>query len=80
MPSIHREGSYRFFFYAGDHPPPHVHVERDGRAVKFLLRPVRLVLNDGFNARDLAKIERMVQDNVHRLEDAWHGHSGKPAR
>ncbi len=79
MPTIHREGPYRCFFYAADHAPPHVHVERNGKTAKFLLLPVRLAHNDGFNARELAKLERMVQDNAQRFEDAWHGHFGNAA-
>jgi len=43
MPTILREGPYRFFFYAGDSDePPHVHVERDDKIAKFFLVPVRL--------------------------------------
>ena len=40
MPTILREGPYRFFFYASDREePPHVHVERDDRVAKFWLDP-----------------------------------------
>ena len=40
MPTILREGPYRFFFYASDRDEPlHVHVERDDRVAKFLAGP-----------------------------------------
>jgi hypothetical protein len=30
MPTVHRTGLFRFFFYAGDEgKPPRIHVERD---------------------------------------------------
>ena len=37
MPTILREGPYRFFFYASDREEPlHVHVERDDRGRQVL--------------------------------------------
>ncbi|MFY9618426.1 MAG: DUF4160 domain-containing protein [Pyrinomonadaceae bacterium] len=36
MPTVLRNGPYRFFFYAGDREePPHIHVERDDCLAKF---------------------------------------------
>ena len=33
VPTVHREGPYRFFFYSADNSePPHVHVEREATA------------------------------------------------
>jgi hypothetical protein len=79
MPTIDREAGYRFHFYAQDHAPPHVHVEKDGSSTKFLLSPVRVVSNDGFTARDLARIEVMIKVRAKLFEDAWHGHFGTGA-
>ncbi|QYE34254.1 DUF4160 domain-containing protein [Polymorphobacter sp. PAMC 29334] len=76
MPTIYREAGYRFHFYAQDHAPPHVHVEKDGRSASFFLRPVRIASNDGFKARDLARLETMVRLSAKTFEDAWHGHFG----
>lgn len=76
MPTIYREAGYRFHFYAQDHAPPHVHVEKDGAAAKFVFNPVRIVMNDGFKSRDLARIEIMVRLHARSLEDAWHGQFG----
>ena len=43
MPTVLREGPYRFFFYASDRvEPPHVHVRRENRVGKFWLDPVQL--------------------------------------
>ena len=77
MPTVHREAGFRFHFYAQDHAPPHVHVEKDGCEAKFRLRPVRMIGNDGFRMRDLARIESMVLEHVEKLEDAWYGHFGR---
>jgi hypothetical protein len=57
MPTIHYEGPYRFFFYAGDRiEPPHVHVERDNSVAKFWLEIVRLHNSIGYNRRELNRI------------------------
>ncbi len=38
MPTVLRNGPYRFFFYAGDRDePPHIHIERDNNIAKFWL-------------------------------------------
>lgn len=45
MPTLLREGPYRFFFYSdeGDpREPPHVHVTAGERLAKFWLEPVAL--------------------------------------
>jgi hypothetical protein len=35
VPTVRREGPYRFFFYSADRTePPHVHVERDTNRAK----------------------------------------------
>lgn len=48
MPTVLRVGSYRFFFYAGDDKPSHIHLGRDDNVAKFWLDPVRLVSAGGF--------------------------------
>lgn len=40
MPTVLRDGPYRFFFYASDRgEPPHVHVQRELMVAKFWLTP-----------------------------------------
>jgi uncharacterized protein DUF4160 len=37
VPTVHREGPYRFFFYSADRSEPsHVHVERDANRAKIV--------------------------------------------
>ena len=73
MPTVHREGPYRFFFYSGDRgEPPHVHCERDSNCAKFWLDPVRLQDSGGFNASELSRIVRIVTERREELERAWH--------
>lgn len=72
MPTVHREGPYRFFFYSADRSePPHVHVERDANRAKFWLEPVRLSRSGGFNAAELQQVERLVIALAQQLLEAW---------
>ena len=72
MPTILRNGPYRFFFYAGDRDePPHVHVERDKNMAKFWLDPVRLQSSGGFSRTELNRIQKLVDENREDLLRSW---------
>ncbi|WP_165073878.1 DUF4160 domain-containing protein [Paludisphaera rhizosphaerae] len=72
MPTIHREGPYRFFFYSGDRgEPPHVHVERDDCAAKYWLDPVRLERSGGFSAKELNHILAIIERSRQTMLDSW---------
>jgi Domain of unknown function (DUF4160) len=73
VPTVHREGPYRFFFYSADRQePPHVHVERDICWAKFWLDPVQLARSGGFAAAELLRVERLVLERQDLLLRAWH--------
>ena len=72
MPTVLRNGPYRFFFYAGDRDePPHVHVERDKNMAKFWLDPVRLQNSGGFSRTELNRIQKLVEENRADLLRSW---------
>ena len=72
MPTVFRDGPYRFFFYSADgHEPAHVHVERDANVGKFWLDPVRLAESGGYAAKELRAIEGLVTANRDQLLRAW---------
>jgi hypothetical protein len=72
MPTVLRNGPYRFFFYAGDrNEPPHVHIERDKNIAKFWLDPVRLQNSGGFSRTELNRIQRLVDENREDLLRSW---------
>ncbi len=72
MPTVLRVGPYRFFFYAGDgEEPAHVHVERDDNEAKFWLEPVRLERSGGFAAKELRRVEKIVNDYHEQLMESW---------
>ena len=75
MPTILRQGPYRFFFYAPDgEEPPHVHVERDDQIAKVWLDPVRLSRSGGFRRSELAGIVRTVAARREEFLEAWNGY------
>ena len=75
MPVIFRSGGFRFFFYANEgtpREPVHIHVERGEQQAKFWLRPeISIAYNDGFSARTLRELLRLVEAKRERIEKAW---------
>ncbi|MCY4582919.1 MAG: DUF4160 domain-containing protein [Chloroflexi bacterium] len=75
MPTIHREGPYRFMFYASDwNEPPHVHVIRDRLDAKFWLTPVRLQSSGGFRPVEINRITRIIEEQQEQFLEAWNDH------
>lgn len=72
MPTIHRSGPYRFFFYASDSDEPvHVHIERGNAVSKFWIKPVRIATSMGFSQKELRVISRLVRKEQIRIERKW---------
>ncbi len=72
MPTIARIGPYRFFFFSNEGlEPAHVHVQRDEKLGKFWLRPVALASSSGFAARELGRIQSLVEENAVQFEEVW---------
>ena len=70
-------GQYRFFFYSFDcNEPRHVHVRRERKVCKFWLEPVALSTNNGFSAKELNRIRKIVFDHLDRIVEAWDEHCG----
>jgi hypothetical protein len=77
MPTVLRIGPYRLYFYSHEpNEPAHIHVDRDNLSAKFWLDAVALARNYGFRPRELADLERMVQDNEQVFRKAWHDYFG----
>ncbi|REJ85782.1 MAG: DUF4160 domain-containing protein [Acidobacteria bacterium] len=73
MPTVLREGPYRFFFYSSDRAePPHVHVARDESVAKFWLSPVVLQKSSGFSRVELAKVESLIEERSEDLLGSWY--------
>jgi len=77
MPTVLRVGSYRFYF-CGHEPnePPHVNIDRDDSTAKFWLEWISLAKTIGFGAKELRKLQGIVQENQELLWEAWHEYFG----
>jgi hypothetical protein len=77
MPAILRIGPYRFYFYSHEpNEPPHIHVDRDNSSAKFWILSVSLANNIGFSAKELRKLQLIVQENQEMFLEAWYGYFG----
>jgi len=71
MPTVFKNGPYRFFFYSNDRDEPiHVHVEREDMIAKYWLDPVRLQISGGFSRIELRRIQNIIEKNHQRLVEA----------
>ena len=79
MPTVRGiPGPYRIFFYSFDcNEPRHVHVSREQKVCKFWLEPFALAYNNGFAAKDLNRIRKIILDNLERIREAWDEHCGE---
>jgi hypothetical protein len=72
MPVVLRVHGYKFWFYMADVvEPPHVHVGKSGNEAKFWLDPVKVARTGRFRHVDLNEIERIIEDNLDFLLNAW---------
>jgi hypothetical protein len=71
-PTVHRAGSYRYFFFSREETRVHVHVSHPDGEAKFWLTPdVSLAQSKGLSPHQLRTAERFVKDNQAEIQDAW---------
>ena len=72
MPTLLREGPFRFFFYLGDRNElPHVHVQPDNQIAKFWLDPVTLERSGGMRRSDIRRVESIIEENQASFPREW---------
>ncbi len=71
MPTVFTLLGYRFWFYANDHTPIHIHVMKGGAQAKYDLFPVTLVYNKGFKSSELKMIESIIEENEEVIAQHW---------
>lgn len=77
MPTIFRDGPYRFYFFSHEpNEPPHVHVDRGAQSLKVWLEPVAMARNRGYRGHEINVILALVELNRDRLLEAWHEYFG----
>lgn len=77
LPTLLITGPYRIYFFSHEpNEPTHVHVDRDNQSAKFWLEPVSLARSIGFSAKELNRIQQIVEDHRQEFVEAWHGYFG----
>ena len=75
MPTVLREGGYRFFFFSREgQEPAHVHVDQAARFAKFWLTPVAVAHTHGFRSSELTALTRLVITHRAFFEEKWNEH------
>ena len=75
MPTVLREGPYRFHFFSNEGTePPHIHVRAGSHEAKFWLDPIQLAKTGQFSQRELHDIQRIIERHHKKLLEAWHGY------
>ncbi len=77
MPTLLLWKGHRFLFYSKEiGEPPHVHVMKDGKQLKVLLRDLGVARNAGFAAHEVNAILKVVAEHRQGFEEAWNDHFG----
>jgi len=74
-PTIFCVGNYRFYFFSREEERIHIHVVSPEGEAKFWVEPiVALVTYTGFSKRQLARLQRIVEEHKNEIVKAWRKH------
>jgi uncharacterized protein DUF4160 len=74
-PTILRVKGFRFYFFSREEARPHVHVQHAEGEAKFWIEPaVELHANFGLKAKRLAEAQKLVEEHLNEIRDAWARH------
>ena len=73
MPEIFRLFGLRFFFYANDHLPVHVHVENADGEAKYNIQGEQVILihSSGIKKNDLKLAKLLIEENKTLILNYW---------
>ena len=72
MPTLFEIFGLRFFFFANDHEPIHIHAEKEENRVKIQVSPnVELIENKGMKQKDVKKALSIVRTYREDIINAW---------
>jgi len=75
MPTVLRIKGLRFYFYSGEHQPPHVHViygeGKSASKAKVIIETQQILKLSGFSRKDERTIKKIVANYKEFLLDAW---------
>ena len=80
MPVVSRLDGFRFCFYPNEGSPlepVHIHVQKAGAEAKFWVdTEIILGTSEGFDAKTLRKLLKIVEENRTLIEERWNEYFG----
>lgn len=77
MPTVMRNGAFRFYFYSHEpNEPPPIHIDRGEATIKVWLGSLEVARSRGLRAHEINGIVAMVAEHQTALTDAWHEYFG----
>ena len=70
MPTLLNKDGFKFFFYANEHEPKHIHVMKNEGFAKIELENLAIVQNY-LKAKDLKIALEIIRENKNEFERIW---------
>ena len=70
MPTLLDKNGFKFFFYANEHEPKHIHVMKNDDFAKIELKSLKVVQNY-LKPKDLKFALQVVKENKKEFERIW---------
>ena len=70
MPTLLNKNGFKFFFYANEHEPKHIHINRCDGFAKIELETLKVVQNY-LKSKDLKLALEIVRENKDEFERIW---------
>lgn len=75
MPTVLTVHAYRLCFYSNEgNEPPHIHIQKAEKHVKFWPQPIQLAESIDFTSTELQQIQDIVIEHLELLLGAGHEH------
>jgi len=70
LPTLLNKNGFKFFFYANEHEPKHIHIMNGSGFAKVELENLKVVQNY-FKSKDLKLALQIVKENKNNFERIW---------
>ena len=70
MPTLLNKNGFKFFFYANEHEPKHIHIMNGSGFAKVELGNLKVVQNY-FKSKDLKLALEIIKENKNKFERIW---------
>ncbi len=71
MPTLLRLKGFKFFFYANDHEPPHVHILKAERWAKIEIKSAQVVYSS-LKAQELRECLQILETHRNEFLEKWY--------